>query len=105
MSRVAATTTLKKPPAGVRIVGTGLAVPARVVTNRDLEKKIDTTDEWIVQRTGIRQRHLAGPGERCSDLATSAVRSALSAAGLTAHDLDLVIVATLTPDTIAPTAS
>lgn len=81
-----------------RIVGTGAYLPERVLTNRDLEKTLDTSDEWIVSRTGIRQRHIAGDGEFTSDLATLAARRALEMAGLSAADIDLILVATVTGD-------
>jgi len=92
-------------PAGVRITGTGMAIPSRRVTNAEIEKLVDTSDEWIIQRTGIRQRHLCNNGERCSDLATSAVGQALTTAGLQPTDLDLVIAATMTPDMASPTVA
>jgi len=82
--------------------GVGAALPAKAVSNFDLEKKIDTSDEWIRQRTGIRQRYIAGPGETTSTLATSAARAALAEAGMTGADIDLVIVATSTPDYTFP---
>jgi 3-oxoacyl-[acyl-carrier-protein] synthase III len=84
----------------VRSVGAYL--PARVMTNNDLAKLVDTTDEWIVQRTGIKQRHIAAEGENTSDLATAAGRRALENAGLTPDDIDLIIVATTTPDMTFP---
>ncbi len=85
-----------------RIVGTGACLPERVVTNEDLQATIDTTDEWIVARTGIRQRHIAADGQYASDLALSASRRALEAAGITPAELDLIIVATTTPDMTFP---
>jgi 3-oxoacyl-[acyl-carrier-protein] synthase-3 len=84
----------------VRSVGGYL--PAHVLTNDDLAKKVDTSDEWIVQRTGIRQRHIAAEGENTSDLATEAGKRALANAGLTPDDIDLIIVATTTPDMTFP---
>ena len=80
-----------------RISGTGHYVPARVVTNADLEKIVDTSDAWIVSRTGIRERRMAAPGEHSSDMAAEAGRRALKAAGLDAKDIDLIIVTTVTP--------
>jgi 3-oxoacyl-[acyl-carrier-protein] synthase-3 len=80
----------------------GAYLPAQVMTNEDLAKIVDTTDEWIVQRTGIRQRHIAAEGENTSDLAAAAGRKALENAGITADDIDLVIVATTTPDMTFP---
>ena len=88
-----------------RIAGTGGYLPAKVLSNRDLEKMVDTTDEWIYSRTGIRQRHIAADGEKTSDLALQASRMALEAAGITAADLDLIIVATTTPDMVFPSTA
>jgi 3-oxoacyl-[acyl-carrier-protein] synthase-3 len=84
----------------VRSVGAYL--PARILTNDELAKTVDTSDEWIVQRTGISQRHLAAEGENTSDLATAAGRRALENAGLTPDDIDLIVVATTTPDMTFP---
>lgn len=84
------------------IVGLGCYLPPRILSNADLEKTLDTTDEWIVQRTGIRQRHIAGEEERTSTLGLKAARAALADAGLNADDIDLVIVATSTPDYTFP---
>lgn len=80
----------------------GIAVPERIMTNYDLEKMVDTTDEWIVTRTGIRERRIAGPDTGTSDLAASAARQALDQAGVTPDQVDLVIVATCTPDMMFP---
>ena len=88
-----------------RIVGTGSYHPEKILTNRDLELAVDTTDEWIQTRTGIRQRHIAADGEKTSDLALRASRSALDAAGITAADLDLIVVATTTPDVVFPSTA
>ena len=82
--------------------GVGAALPARVVTNQELAGKVDTSDEWIRQRTGIRQRYVAGEGETTSTLATKAAEAALSRAGLKADDIDLIVVATSTPDYTFP---
>ena len=82
--------------------GVGGYLPARVLTNDDLSKTVDTSDEWIVQRTGIKQRYIAAEGEVTSDLAAAAARSALDNAGLGVADVDLVIVATTTPDFTFP---
>jgi 3-oxoacyl-[acyl-carrier-protein] synthase III len=84
------------------VVGCGGYLPDRVVTNAELATRLDTTDDWIVQRTGIRQRHVAAPGELTSDLAVAAAGRALAAAGATAADLDLVVLATATPDHTFP---
>lgn len=80
----------------------GAYLPTNVMTNDDLAKIVDTSDEWIVQRTGIRQRHIAAEGENTSDLAAAAGRKALENAGLTPDDIDLIIVATTTPDMTFP---
>jgi 3-oxoacyl-[acyl-carrier-protein] synthase-3 len=84
------------------VVATGSRLPDRVLTNDDLARMVDTSDEWIVQRTGIRARHIAAEGETTGDLATAAAERALAAAGLTAADIDLVLVATSTPDNTFP---
>lgn len=84
------------------VLGVGSALPRRVVTNDELAAKIDTSDAWIVQRTGISRRHIAGDGETTSTLATGAARAAIASAGLEAHDIDLIILATATPDYTFP---
>jgi 3-oxoacyl-[acyl-carrier-protein] synthase-3 len=84
------------------VVGSGGYLPERVVTNDELARRLDTSDEWITQRTGIRQRRVAAEGELCSDLAVEAGRRALQHAGMTAAELDLVVVATTTPDNTFP---
>lgn len=84
------------------IIGTGSYVPEKVVTNRDLEKLVETTDEWIVERTGIRERRMAAPGENTSDMALKAAIRALEMASTRADELDLVIVGTVTPDMPMP---
>jgi 3-oxoacyl-[acyl-carrier-protein] synthase-3 len=81
-----------------RITGTGSYVPAKVLTNADLERMVATSDEWVVERTGIRERHVADPGEACSDLAVKAAERALTSAGVSAADLDLILLATCTGD-------
>jgi 3-oxoacyl-[acyl-carrier-protein] synthase-3 len=81
-----------------RIIGTGSCVPDKVLTNSDLEKFLDTTDEWIVSRTGIRERHIASEGEYTSDLATRAAERALAMAGVRGEEIDLVVVGTITGD-------
>jgi len=88
-----------------RITGTGSYLPAKVLTNKDLESIVDTSDEWIVSRTGIRERHIAADGEFASDLALHACRQALSAAGRTAADVDLIVLATSTPDMVFPSSA
>ena len=84
------------------IVGTGSYLPARTMSNEELAAKVDTSDEWIVARTGIRQRAIAAEGEFTSDLAVAAAKEALAAAGCTATDIDLIVVATATPDQTFP---
>jgi 3-oxoacyl-[acyl-carrier-protein] synthase-3 len=88
-----------------RITGTGSRLPDRVVTNQDLESRVETSDEWIVSRTGIRERHIAADGEFTSDLALGAARNALEAAGRTPADVDLIVLATSTPDMVFPSSA
>jgi 3-oxoacyl-[acyl-carrier-protein] synthase-3 len=88
-----------------RISSLATFVPPRVLTNADLEKMVDTSDEWIRQRTGIRERHIADPGVATSDLAVEAARTAVSRAGLTPDDIDLIIVGTTTPDMLFPSTA
>lgn len=88
-----------------RILGTGSYLPARILTNADLEKLVETNDQWIVERTGIRERHIAAEGEFTSDLATFAARAALDVAGLAVDDIDLLLVATTTPDLVFPSTA
>ena len=88
-----------------RITGTGSALPERVVTNADLEKIVDTSDEWIHTRTGIRQRHIAAEGETTGDLSFLAAQRALEAAGVKASELDLIVLGTTTPDIIFPSTA
>ncbi len=88
-----------------KIVGTGSCVPEKVLTNKDLEQIIDTSDEWITTRTGIKERHIAQEGENNSDLAVGAARRALEMAGIPPADLDLIIVGTLTPDMPMPSVA
>ena len=90
------------PASAIAILGTGSHVPKNVVTNADLSLRVDTSDEWIFTRTGIRERRIAGPGETTSTLATAAAKAALADAGLSATDVDLLIVATCTPDSPMP---
>ncbi|MGN6552660.1 MAG: beta-ketoacyl-ACP synthase III [Verrucomicrobiota bacterium] len=87
------------------IAGVGSYVPARVMTNADLEKIVDTTDEWITTRTGIKERHIAAENEFTSDLGTEAARRAMAKAGITADQIDLIIVATITPDMPFPSTA
>lgn len=88
-----------------RIAGTGSYLPANILTNKDLETSVETSDEWIFSRTGIRQRHIAAGDEFASDLALVASRRALEAAGVAAGDLSLIIVATTTPDMVFPSTA
>ena len=88
-----------------RITGTGSYLPGKILTNKDLESIVETSDEWIVARTGIRERHVAAEGEFTSDLALHACRNALAAAGRTADDVDLIVVATSTPDMVFPSSA
>ena len=85
-----------------RILSTGSYLPARVLTNAELERMVDTTDQWIVERTGIRERHLAADDETASTMGLEAARRALAAAGVEARQVDLIIVATTTPDLVFP---
>jgi 3-oxoacyl-[acyl-carrier-protein] synthase III len=88
-----------------RIVGTGAYVPDRVLTNADLERMVATSDAWILERTGIRERRIAAPGQACSDLGTQAARQALAAAGIQPADLDMILVATCTGDQPLPSTA
>ena len=87
------------------ITGTGSALPARVVSNQELATQVDTSDEWIVERSGIHQRYIAGEGETTSSLATDAARAALAAAGLEGHQIGLIVLATATPDQTFPASA
>jgi 3-oxoacyl-[acyl-carrier-protein] synthase-3 len=89
----------------IGITGVGAYVPERVLTNDDLSKLVDTSDEWITERTGIKERHVAEPDQAASDLALPAARQALAAAGLDPGELDLLIVATVTPDMFFPSTA
>jgi 3-oxoacyl-[acyl-carrier-protein] synthase-3 len=88
-----------------RITGTGSYLPDKVLTNKDLESLVETSDEWIVSRTGIRERHIAAEGEFTSDLALHACRRALDAAGRSDDDVDLIVLATSTPDMVFPSSA
>jgi 3-oxoacyl-[acyl-carrier-protein] synthase-3 len=88
-----------------KIIGTGSYLPAKTLTNSDLEKIVDTTDEWIVSRSGIRERHIAADGEMTSDLALQASLRAIEMAGIAAADIDLIIVATTSPDKMFPSTA
>ena len=88
-----------------RIAGTGSALPEKVLSNKDLEQFVETTDEWIASRTGIRQRHVVVEGETTADLAERAARAAMEAAGVTADQLDMIVLGTTTPDLIFPSTA
>jgi 3-oxoacyl-[acyl-carrier-protein] synthase-3 len=96
------TTRLHKPKRTVSIIGTGSYVPEKVLTNAALEKLVDTNDEWIVSRTGIKERRLAATGEHTSDLATKAALAAMEQAGVAGEEIDMIIVGTITPDMAFP---
>lgn len=89
----------------VKISGLSTFVPPRVMTNDDLEKLVDTSNEWILQRTGIRERHIADPGMATSDISEPAARAAIAEAGLTPQDIGFIVVGTTTPDTIFPSTA
>ncbi len=91
--------------ARTKIIGTGSAVPAKLLTNNDLEKMVETSDEWITTRTGIKTRHIAGADEYTSTLATRAAENALAMAGVAPEELDMIVVATVTPDFPFPATS
>jgi 3-oxoacyl-[acyl-carrier-protein] synthase-3 len=88
-----------------KIAGTGSYLPEKILSNKELESMVDTTDEWIFSRTGIRERHIAAPNELTSDLATKAANQAMESAGITANQIDLILVATTTPDKIFPSVA
>ena len=88
-----------------RIAGTGSYLPDKVLTNADLEKIVDTSDEWIVSRSGIRERHIAADDQTTSDLSYEAALKALEAAGMTADEIELIIVGTTTPDIVFPSTA
>lgn len=88
-----------------RITGTGSYLPDKILTNQDLELMVDTSDEWIRTRTGITQRHIAAKDQVASDLALYASQNAMKSAGVTSKDIDLIIVATTTPDMVFPSTA
>jgi 3-oxoacyl-[acyl-carrier-protein] synthase-3 len=88
-----------------RVIGTGSYLPERILSNADLEKMVDTSDDWIVTRTGIRERHIAADDETTADLAEQAARRAIDQAGIDKHSIDLIIVATTTPDQVFPSTA
>ena len=91
-----------KPRRTVSIIGTGSYVPEKILTNADLSKMVDTTDEWITTRTGIKERRIAGKNEFTSDMATKAALSAIEQAGISPKEIDLILLATATPDMLFP---
>ena len=94
-----------RQPKQAGVLGVAYSVPENILTNRDLEKMVDTSDEWITERTGIKERRIAGPGQATSDMSLAAGQKALERAGVKAQELDLVIVCTLSPDTLFPSTS
>jgi len=88
-----------------RICGIGSYLPERILTNAELEKMVDTSDEWISMRTGVRKRHIAAEDETTCDLAEHAARRAIEAASITANDVDLIVVGTTTPDMVFPSTA
>src|ERR1700759_4116729 len=90
---------------GAIIAGTGSCLPEKRLTNEDLSTMVDTNDEWIVQRTGIKERRIAGPGESTATLATGAARRALQSAGIDAKELDLIICGTISPEMVFPSTA
>ncbi len=93
------------PKRTVSIIGTGSYLPERILTNAELEKMVETNDEWITSRTGIRERRIAAPGETTSDMAANAARAAMEDAGITGDEIDLIILATITPDHFMPSTA
>jgi 3-oxoacyl-[acyl-carrier-protein] synthase-3 len=93
------------PKRTVSIIGTGSYVPERILTNAELEKSVETSDEWIVSRTGIKERRIAAEGEHTSDLAAKAALAAIKNAGISADEIDLILVATVTPDMFFPSTA
>jgi 3-oxoacyl-[acyl-carrier-protein] synthase-3 len=106
-SRSASTPIRHRPLRGVRLAGTGSSLPSKFTTNKDLEKVMETSDDWIVQRTGIRSRYIVDKekGESTATMSANALRNALAAAHLNATDLDLIILATMTPEMECPASA
>lgn len=94
-----------KPTCNSSIIGTGSFLPSKVLTNDDLAKIVDTSDEWITTRTGIKERRIAADDETTSDMAAAAARNAMESAGISAEDIDLIVVATVTPDMFFPSTA
>ena len=90
---------------GIEITGWGKCTPPSILTNKDLETVVDTTDDWIIERTGIKQRHIAEPGETTSSMATKASKDAIKSANISNEDIDLIVVATTTPDMVFPSTA
>src|SRR4051812_7614006 len=105
MSNPQPRTPSRQPRRTVSIIGTGSYLPERILTNAELEKTVETSDEWIVTRTGIRERRIAAEGESTSDPAAKAAAAALENAGITADEIDLILVATITPDMFFPSTA
>ena len=93
------------PKRTVSIIGTGSYLPERILTNAGLEKLVETSDEWITSRTGIRERRIAADGEFTSDLAANAAQSAIENAGIHPEEIDLIIIASITPDMFMPSTA
>src|SRR3954452_23539739 len=93
------------PQFGAIIAGTGSALPEKRLTNDDLSRMVDTSDEWITQRTGIKERRIAGPGETTATLGTAGERKAIQSAGMEPKDIELIIVATITPEMVFPSTA
>src|SRR5712692_8116258 len=91
---------MKRPVA--ELAGTGRYVPERILTNADLEKMVDTSDQWIIERTGIRERHIAGPDESIACMANAACLQVLEAAGVSVEEVDAIVVGTASPDRLLP---
>lgn len=96
---------MKRPKPLVEIVATGRSLPERVLTNADLEKMVETNDEWITERTGIRERRIAGPDETAAEMGAAAARQAMCRAGIEPGEVDLIVVATATPDRLLPSTA
>jgi len=105
MTKKSPQTKNRQPARTVSIIGTGSYVPERILTNAELEKLVETSDEWITSRTGIRERRIAAEGEFTSHMATKAALKAMEQSGVTAEEIDLILVATVTPDTFFPSTA
>ena len=105
MSQPVPRTRTQQPKRTVSIIGTGSYLPERVMTNQEIEKLVETSDDWITTRTGIKERHIAAEGESTSDMAAGAARAAMENAGISADQIDLIIVATVTPDMFFPSTA